>query len=323
MQADAHELAIRNFKLALAEDPEFEEPLYEAVYAFQEMGDFEGALKFCKQQLDIHPYSVVGWFSLASLYQYKGLFEQAIQAVDFAIAIDEGFISAYYVKGICLMELGRYEAAVKVFLELLNQDPADAATLMSLAECYEELDNPGRARFYYTKVTNYVDDFPEAYIGIAATLETESRFLEAAEQYRRATTLHTGSFDAWLGLAHCEYELGNRVLAWEALEKAIELDPGETSLWLDWAQKLLEDGQHSQALDLMERGLQMNPRSVDLAYHYAAYAFEAGRAKSGFVALENALLLDYKRHQILYKISPKLVEVGPIRDLIAQYQPRG
>jgi len=84
-----------------------------------------------------------------------------------------------------MMALGRYQQAVRVFLECLHMEAEDAAALLALAECYEELNDSKRARFYYQKVSKLYSAIPEGWLGIAATLETEERYLEAIHHYHK------------------------------------------------------------------------------------------------------------------------------------------
>ncbi|MFW5658626.1 MAG: tetratricopeptide repeat protein, partial [Bacteroidota bacterium] len=190
-----------------------------------------------------------------------------------------------------------------------------------VAECYEELNNTERARFYYAKVTNYCPGLPEAYFGMGSTLEAEDRYYEAIHQYQKAVEGNSDMVDAWFGLAECEYLVGNIVSAYEALERALEIDDSDVETMRHWATMLADDNRTDKALEMLARGLQAQPKAVELAYLYAAIAFRVGRLNEAFVILENALMADFEKHQMLYDYCPEIANIRTIQELIAQYRP--
>lgn len=320
--ADRHVLAICYLKQALAGNPEFEDPLYEILYCYEAEGKTTEALAFITAYLDQRPYSAVAWYNLGVLYQKQGLFENALQAFDYAAVIDEYFLSAYYGKGLCLMQLQRFDAAIRAFLDALRQDATDAASLMSLAECYEELGKTSRARFYYCKVANYFEDLPEAHIGIGATLEAEERWYEAVHHYQKALEMAADHVDALLGIAECDYQVGNLHSAFTHLERALQLVPEDVDLVAEWADRLVEADLLGKALDLLERGMNHNPTAYPLMYQFVAFAFRAGRRTDGLVVLENALMLDYTGHRHFIQRYPEAQQLAPIQSLLEQYKPQ-
>ena len=314
--------AIKFFELALKHDPkDLEDPLYEIIYCYNALGKAEQALTYCKAFVDENPFSSVAWYNLGVLYYENGLFEQAIKAYDYAIVIEETFLSAHFGKGSAMMMLGQYHEALSVLLEGLHHDAADAAMLMAVAECYEELNKPDRARFYYTKVTNYCPGLPEAFLGVAASLEAEERYYEALHHYQKTLKANDGMATAWFGLAQCEYQVGNILSAYEALDRAFELEDTNIDDIRHWALQLSDDNRSDKALEVLARGLQAVPRAVELAYLYAAIAFRVGRSNEAFVILENALMADFDKHKLLYDYCPEIVNIRTIQELITQYRP--
>ncbi|MBX3100915.1 MAG: tetratricopeptide repeat protein [Bacteroidetes bacterium] len=314
--------AIAAFEQALHEDEGYEFVLSEILFCYELNQQPEQALHFLNQYLDTNPFSAAAWYNLGMYYLRVGLFEKCQTAMDYALALQPDFTSACHGKGTALMELGRYDLAVRMFLEALSYEGRDISMMLSLAECYEMLEQPKRARFYYTKVTELYEGIPDAWYGIASTLEAEEKHFLAITYYKKAIEHYREYYEAWVGLAECEYAVGNLQSAFEALNTAIEIVPDDIELWQDWAEKLHLDGHTDRALSLLLEGITNNPADADLLYQYAAYALQAGRTAEGFTQLENALLLDPSGHTVVFEYFAELRNHAHAQRLIAQYLPR-
>lgn len=321
-QEKRYDEAVVSFEKALESDPEYEFVLSEILFCHELNAKNQAAERFLQRYLDNNPFSANGWYNMGMLYLKSGRYEQAVSAFDYGLAVDETFTSLYIGKGSALMELGRFDLAARTFLEALSFEGRDISTMLNLAECYENLQQYKRARFYYRKITEQYNGLPDAWFGIASTLEAEEKYLQAIYYYKKAIEHYEDYYEAWVGVADCEYEVGNLMSAFEALSKAVEIVPDDTELWMDWAEKLYDDGHEENALALLEEGLETNPQNADLLYQYAAYALKAGVVQDGYAKLENALLLDYEAHTVLFEYFPQLSSLKPVQLLLQQYRPK-
>jgi tetratricopeptide (TPR) repeat protein len=313
---DAAECYAKAFSL----DPEMEEALFEQVFCLELSGAIEEGIEVYLKYLDDVPYNSSVWYHLGVLYARIGLHEKAIDAYDFALAISENSPGAFYNKGCSLMELGKFEEAIRIFLEALRQNNQDASTLFSIAECYENLSDTANARYYYRKVTNHAPEMADAWYGIGYSLELDEKYFEAIHYYRKAIGVDEEHYDSWLSLAFCEYHAGNEASAFEALEVAIRINPGDSDLWIDWSMLLKEEGKIDQAMDTLQEGITANPEVTELYYLYAGMCFQKGKSREGMVYLENALIMDHAKNLILFEYFEELKQFQPVVDLIRQYR---
>lgn len=315
--------AVACYRKALELNPEWEEALIELVYCYEDvLNEPEAAIDYLTGFLDEHPYHAAAWFHLGNLRHKLGLYELAIDAYDYALVIQDDFFSAYYGKATAFMELERYTEAIRTLLETLLTDRNDLACLLALGECYEQLEDFSRARYYYSKCIEINNELPDAYYGMGSTLEAEERYLEAIHYYKRGLEHNKEFLDAWLGLADCEYQLGNPASAYEALQQAIRLAPDDRELWRTWAERLAEDGNRTAALAFLEEGIKHNPTAADLLYQYAAYALEARRVPEALNYLENALIMNPAESYVLGTYCPGAVEIPQVAHLLGQYNAR-
>ena len=81
----------------------------------------EKATEAFQLSLNELPYSLPHWNGMAKCYLAQNLIEQAHEAIDFSLAIDENNLEALEVKGFCHMQNENYEEAVAIFQRLLPE----------------------------------------------------------------------------------------------------------------------------------------------------------------------------------------------------------
>ncbi|MEI9942665.1 MAG: hypothetical protein WDN26_00435 [Chitinophagaceae bacterium] len=82
-------------KMILELDPNNEEALYKICFWTDFTGRSEESIRLHQQIIDDFPYSELAWFNLAAAYQGLKLYEKAIDAYLYAVAIEEKFDYAY------------------------------------------------------------------------------------------------------------------------------------------------------------------------------------------------------------------------------------
>ncbi len=321
-QDDKYGMAINFYSRAFGENPDYEDALFEVVFCYEMLGRPDEGAKYCQEFLNSNPYSACAWYNLGTLQHKLGEFEQAVFAFDYATIIQEEFISAYYGKANALMELERYDEAIRTCLQSLNYDRHDVAILLCLGEGYENINEFVRARYYYGKCTELYPNLPDAWYGVGSTFEGEKRYLEAIHYYKRALEFNKEFVDAWLGLADCEYFLGNEVSANEALRTAITLHPQDVEMWMTWGERMCTDKNAAEALMFLDEGLSHNSASPELIYQYSAYALQAGRSREAMTYLENGLMINYDMHALFLEYCPQALELPAIRSLLEHHKPR-
>ena len=79
--------------------------LYNVVYCFEFLEDFDGAIHYLNDYLERNPYCEVAWHQLGKMYCAKEMHTEALAAFDFAIISDDSFLGAYFEKGRVLEKL--------------------------------------------------------------------------------------------------------------------------------------------------------------------------------------------------------------------------
>ena len=110
--------AVRVLLQALKEDPSNETALYELAFCLDKEGRIQEAADFYVKYLDEHPYSFAAWYNSGNAHQRLGKYKEAVEAYDFAIAIEDSFVRlSPKVEALTAME--RFAEALDVHRETL------------------------------------------------------------------------------------------------------------------------------------------------------------------------------------------------------------
>ena len=119
---DNFELAKENFVKYVAFDQQDYSSLYNVIYCFEFLEDYNGAIHYLNDFLERNPYCQVAWHQLGKQYYTKQMYTEALTAFDFAIIADDTFIGAYFEKGKVLEKLGKHEDAIENYEITIKMD---------------------------------------------------------------------------------------------------------------------------------------------------------------------------------------------------------
>ena len=102
-------------------------------------GDYDKAEIIFKRILREDPFCIHYWATLAQTYMWGNNLSGALDAADYAMAIDPDNIEALNARACVLHELEQYDEAHQLFERLLKAFPTDSQMLMLDAQCAIEL----------------------------------------------------------------------------------------------------------------------------------------------------------------------------------------
>ena len=134
--------------------------LYNAITCYDLLDKTDEAIRFLENHVDKNPFSEVAWSLLGKKYIDAEQFSKALRALDFAIAIDDRFIGAYYDKAFIYNKLEAYDKAIYLYkLTLAIADPT-AFTYYHIAKANELKQEYELAGKYYLMA---IDEDPGHY----------------------------------------------------------------------------------------------------------------------------------------------------------------
>lgn len=294
--------------------------MYELAFCYEITGKSEDAVKYYSGFLDKNPYSKTAWFNLGVSYNKLFLYEKAILAYDYALAIDEKFASAYFNKANALANLERYDDAIETYKETFLYEHQDALAYYYIAECYEKKEQYDLALVFYNKAIKADPLLADAWLGIGISLDSLGRTAEGIHYVKKSIELQQESGVFWYVFGDMQCKLEFYEEAGAAYTKVTELEPENKDIWLDYANLLDSQGEKTKALEILAEGVKHHPDNAEILYRISACLFSVGQKQEALTFLHNALGLDYEKHSDLFEYLPQLKENTTVLDLIESYK---
>lgn len=293
--------------------------IQELIRLFLDFNHHAEAIQFLEKIIDENPYNYSAWYFTGLIHQKQDKNEEAIDAYDYCIAIEEENTMGFLGKGNCLMELERFEEAIEAFKLSLDNDESDAEVYCNVAECYENLKDDNAAKYYYLKSIRINPNLSDAYFGLGTVYKRALKWNEA-ERY----LLKSIDIDQYESLYHIELAevyliKENSKRCYYHYEQAYEIDSDTTEIILDFAHAKFELGDIEDSVSLLLENLENHDEDHRMYYRVASYAFTLGHFEKGYNFLHAALGLDASEYMLLYKFAPFTENMENISNIIDLY----
>jgi tetratricopeptide (TPR) repeat protein len=266
------------------------------------------------------PYNALAWFNLGAAYQGLKLYEKAIDAYEFCVAIDEKFEFAYRNMADAYMRLRWYERAIEVLEKHLEIAKAEDVIFEAMGYCWEKQKNFARARYYYRQASQLSPQDDSIFFKIGETYAREKQWEKAVKSYSVALHLNKENASYCLAIGNCLMELNVKNEALVCYLNAVRLKPGNKTTWTALIKGLYLAGYYDEALTQIEVARDHCGDKPDFRYFQAAVLFELGKTKEATLQLEKALKESPTRIRVFTALNPEYLRRSSVTDLIAKYK---
>lgn len=314
--ADAKDYFIKS----LEEDHDDFSSLYNLVYCFEYLEDFDNCIIYLNDYLEINPYCEVAWHQLGKQYFSKKMYKEALSAFDFAIISDDMFIGAYFEKGKVLEKLKRYNDAITNYEYTLELDDPTSFAYLRIGKCHEKLGNNDLAKQYYYKTVHEDPLLDKGWIAITDFYYRLGNFQKALYYINKAINIDEDNVLYWKRSAEINKNLKLYEEADIAYQKTVELGNYELQTWLSWADILIHLGEYNNAVITLLQGLEFHPENSDLEYRLASVYYLLNEEIKGQYHLANALNNNYQGHELASMLFPSIFQRRSVKNFITNFK---
>lgn len=314
-----YDTALKNLVEAIQLDPTNDEALEKFYGAFSRKGDQGNNIKLFKKVINEEPYSWWGWFNLGVAYQHDCEYESALNAYEFAIAIDDNDLMAYQACGELYMMVRNYEKALRCFNALFPSNSMDTQLMLDMAECYLELEKVPTARKFLTMANEQGEEGEEIFFKFAECCKKEGRLKYAIRHYKEALKMNPFRDDVCRGLAEAYIFDGKYTKAKKMYRLATEVAPDFLYNWETLAEFLYGIGQQSEALEAVVEAQYYFDSSIKLKYYEVAYKAALGKTSEAKYYLLEALEEDFASRYFLFDAHPEFIRIEELMQVIEDF----
>ena len=189
-------------------------------------------------------------------------------------------------------QCGRYREALESGRGAAATGTTDLRLFLCLGWSYLNTGIPVDAEGWMRKATEVAPDDWTAHAGLAAALQAQCRYGEAACSYERALELNPSSADCAISLGRCRIKQGDNAGAEANFRRAIALEPTKARARIDLGVLLANLDRYSDSLEMLERAVSVaatDEEGADAFVDFAINLRENGRTDEALVEYERKL----------------------------------
>jgi tetratricopeptide (TPR) repeat protein len=297
-----------------------EEALYKICFWTDFTGRNEEGIRLHQQIIDDNPFCELAWFNLAAAYQGLKLYEKAIDAYKYAVAIDEKFDYAWRNMGDAYLRLRKYKDAIEALQKVLELSRPEDVIYEAIGYCYDKLKNYTKARFYYRKAVHLDLENSNLYYKIARTYMNEGLWENAVKNLERALLIHKMQPEYNLAIGQCYSEMGRMEEAVNYFGNVIRVRPKNQKGWMEMLNCLYYAKCFEEGLEYVEIAYRQTAAKPVFLFYKAAFLMAFGKSKESILQLEQAMHVDPKQIKKFFQLNPSLMQVNAVVDVVARFK---
>nr|WP_297783465.1 tetratricopeptide repeat protein [uncultured Allomuricauda sp.] len=315
---DNYEQAKLSFMRCVEIDDRDYASLYNVVYCFEFLEDFDGGIYYLNDYLDRNPYCEVAWHQLGKMYLSKNLYLEALTSFDFAVISDDSFIGAYFEKGKVLEKLGRYNEAIENYESTISMEDPTSYAFLRLGKCHEKLGNYDLAKYYYYHTVHEDPLLDKGWLAITNFHFGQKNYEKALYYINKAINIDGENPKYWKKAGKIYSAMDNLDEADFAYKQTVDLGNYELETWKNWAEVLNRIGDYNSTIQVLIQGLEFYPDNSDLTYKLAGIHLRNNDLDEAKTILSKAMKLDIGKLRQFEKEFPEFIEVDWVKTLVSK-----
>lgn len=307
-------------KLVLETEPNNEEALYKICFWTDFTGRNEESIRLHQQIINEYPYNELAWFNLAAAYQGLKLYEKAIDAYQYAIAIDEKFDYAYRNMGDAYIRLRKYKEAIEVLEKVNELAKPEEVIFEAIGHCYDRLKNFAQARICYRKASHMRPDDSKLFYKIACTYFNEGQWESCLKQLETALRIHRLQPEYNLLAGECKMQLQQYREAVQYFTNVVSARPRNAAGWNALIRCLYQGAFFEEALGQADAALEITRGKPLFVFYKAAALFSLGKTKEALLQLELAMEKAPKLVKKFIELNPSILQNQLVVDVVAKFK---
>lgn len=310
-------------RMILMEDPTNDEALLRIGFWAEFSGNNEASIRLHQHLVDETPYNEMAWFNLGSAFQGLKLYEKAIDAYKFALAIDDKMDIAWRNMSDAFIRQRKYKDAIESLQKVLEISRPEDIIYEAIGHCFHKLGNFAQARLYYRKSSHINPEDSHLYYKIAHTYYKEQKYIQAIRQLEHALMLSSKHMEFYLLMGDCYMELNDLSRAADCYAAVVERKPKSMMGNQSYIFCLLLDNRHEDALFMSRLAFANTNQNPVFYYYIAASLLALGKTKEGLIELESGLVANPKGFRKMFELFPGILKIPRVIDLVNQYLKKG
>ncbi|SMC84278.1 tetratricopeptide repeat protein [Cellulophaga tyrosinoxydans] len=317
---DDFELAKKSFMKCVEFDDEDYSSLYNVIYCFEFLEDFDGAIHYLNDYLEKNPYAEVAWHQLGKQYFSKKMYKEALSAYDFAIISDDTFIGAYFEKGKVLEKLGLYNEAIENYETTISIEDPTSHAYLRIGKCHEKLGNTDMAKYYFYHTVHEDPLLDKGWLAITDFYYRLKNYEKAAYYINKATNIDGENPLYWKKCGKIKTALNKLDEADFAYKQAVDFGNYDLDTWLLWADVVQKNNDLESAIQILKQGREFHPDDAAILFKLSGIHSLLSETKKAQKYLAEAIILNANGLEKFQINFPEFCATDWMKNILEQYK---
>ncbi|ADV50013.1 Tetratricopeptide TPR_1 repeat-containing protein [Cellulophaga algicola DSM 14237] len=317
---DDFEMAKKSFMKCVEFDDEDYSSLYNVIYCFEFLEEYDGAILYLNKYLEDNPYSEVAWHQLGKQYFSKKMYKEALSAFDFAIISDDTFIGAYFEKGKVLEKLGLYNEAIENYETTIKIEDPTSHAYLRIGKCHEKLGNTELAKYYFYHTVHEDPLLDKGWLAITDFYYRLKNYEKAAYYINKATNIDGENPIYWKKSGKISAALHKYDEADFAFKQAIDFGNYELDTWLQWAYVVEKNKDFESAITILTQAKEFHPEDAEILFKLSGNYSLMGDLEMAKKYIAQALILNPKGLDNFQINFPNFCTTEWMQNILEQYK---
>ncbi len=317
---DDFEKAKENFMKCVEFDEEDYASLYNVIYCFEFLEDFDGAIFYLNDYLERNPYCEVAWHQLGKQYCAKKMYKEALGAFDFAIISDDTFIGAYFEKGKVLEKMGKYNDAIENYQTTINIEDPTSHAYLRIGKCHQKLGNTDMAKYYFYHTVHEDPLLDKGWLAITDFYLQLESYEKAAHYIDKAINIDGKNPKYWKKCAQINTALKKYDDADFAYKQAVDFGNYELDTWLFWADIVEKNEDLNSALEILNQGKEFHPQEAPILYKISGIHSLLSNTQKAQEYISEAILLNADGLKKFQEDYPLFCATDWMKNILEEYK---
>lgn len=296
--------------------PDHPDALYDICFCYHQLDDLDSGIGFFQDYIDRNPFSDVGWYNLATLFNKQMLFERALEAFDYALLINDKNSLAWFNKANTFINMEEFHKALDCMYKAHDVEPDNPVLRCGIGVCHEKMGRIPEARTWYARALEMDPILSDGWYGLGICDELEGDYENSVIHLRKALEYMPESEEYWYSLGEVYAKMGDFYQAVDAYKQALDIDETYFEARFDLASLFWNAGEQGKAEQLVHAGMNLHREEPDFLYHLAAYYYKHKFMSEALVRLQQALTLDFENHVQFFEQVPDAIDDLRVMELV-------
>lgn len=291
------------------------EALMDLTTCYKEVGKEEKAIELCDNFLNRDPYNEIVWFHMGMLLEDDNEFAKAIDAYEYAVAIEPEYTSALFSLGLLHRNANQLEKSNWYFHEVIRIESGNPYAHFYIAMNHRDMGDNETAMTHFETTIAIEPSYAEAWFKIGTIYFEENHFEESLLYTKKAIKYDDGTPEYWSRFGTLMQILNHTKYAILAFKKVLIINPTEKSTRIHLAECYFKDKNYDKTISVCLEATETFNDSI-FNFLYGAALLEIGETKKGLNQLKHGMEKDVEAFDEFVYFYPKIISFDAVKQLV-------